>query len=152
MSRQGGVRAAVAGAAAVALLAGPTVLAFARGGFFPVERLWAAIGAWVLAAVAAVVAPRPLPRALPGRIAVGALAGLLGWVLLSRSWAPLAGAGDRRRAAARALPAALIAAAALLRGRGPRAVEPALGAGRRDRDRLRAVRARCCPGVIDLAS
>ena len=33
----------------------------------PSERLWAALGALVLAAVAAVVAPRALPRALPGR-------------------------------------------------------------------------------------
>ena len=86
------------GAAAVALLAGPTVLAFARGGFFPVERLWAALAAVVLAAVAALVAPHPLPRSAPGRIAVGGLAGLLGWVLLSRSVGAARRAGDRGRA------------------------------------------------------
>ena len=52
--------------AAAALLAGPVVLAFASGGFFATARLWAAIVACLLAALAAVVVPRPFPRSCPG--------------------------------------------------------------------------------------
>ncbi len=129
MSRVRGARATVTGVAAVVLLAGPTALAFARGGFFPVERLWAALAAVVLAAVAALVAPSPLPRSAPGRIAVGGLAGLLGWVLLSRTWAPLAGPAIEDAERLTLYLAALVAAAALLRGRWASAAEPALAAG-----------------------
>jgi len=150
---QGGVdggRAAIAAASVVALLAGPTVLAFARGGFFPVERLWAALAAVVLAAAVTLVAPRPLPRSLPGRLAVGSLAGLLGWVLLSRAWAPLAGPAVEDAQRLTLYLAVLVAAAALLHGRAARVAEPALTAG--------AVivigyglSERFAPGVVDLA-
>ena len=144
------VGAGLAAGAVIVLLAGPTALAFARGGYFPVERLWAAIGASALAAIAALVAPHPLPRSAPGRVAVAGLAALLAWVLLSRTWAPLAGPAiaDAQRLALYL--AALLAAAALLRGRRARAAEPALAAGA-----LVVIgyglAERLLPGVVDLA-
>jgi hypothetical protein len=142
-------RAIASGAVAALLLAGPAVVGFASGGYFAVERLWAALVALLLAAVAAVAAPRALPRAPAGRLAVGALAGLLAWTVLSRSWAPLAGPAiaDAQRLAIYL--ATLVAAAAVLRGGWARAAEPALAAG--------AVLVvgyglseRLLPGVIDL--
>jgi hypothetical protein len=87
----GRARALAGGAGAAVLLAAPAALGFASGGYFAVERLWAALAAMVLAALAAVAAPRALPRSLAGRMAVGGLAGLLGWTVLSRTWAPQAG-------------------------------------------------------------
>src|SRR4051812_50174482 len=77
--------------AAAALLALPALLAFGRGGYFGVARLRGAILAWLLLAVAAVVAERPLPRSRAGRLALGGLAALTAWVGLSVLWAPLAG-------------------------------------------------------------
>jgi O-Antigen ligase len=127
--RSSAARDALLGSAAIVLLAGPTALAFARGGYFAVERLWAALGAVVLVAVAALFARRPLPRSTPGRVAVGGLAGLLGWVLLSRTWAPLAGPAIEDAQRLTLYLAALVAAAALLRGRWARAAEPALATG-----------------------
>src|SRR3954469_15131445 len=46
---------------AAALVAGPTVLAFFSGGFFPTARLIAGIGAWALLAGAALAVPRHAP-------------------------------------------------------------------------------------------
>src|SRR3954470_22580399 len=66
--------------AAAALLALPALLAFGRGGYFGVARLRGAILAWLLLAVAAVVAERPLPRSRAGRLALGGLAALTAWV------------------------------------------------------------------------
>jgi hypothetical protein len=112
------------------LLAGPTAIAFFSGGFFDEPREVAAIGAWALVLAGAVVSPRPFPRRWPGRLAVGALAALTGWIALSFDWAPLAGAvqDDLQRVALYV--GALTAAAALL---GPRPaarwVEPALAFG-----------------------
>src|SRR4051794_41934653 len=55
------------------LAAGPTVLAFASGGFFPHARPVAAIGAWAVLGLGALVSPpppvprtAPAPAALPG--------------------------------------------------------------------------------------
>jgi hypothetical protein len=72
------------------LLAGPTAIAFFSGGFFDEPREVAGIGAWALVLAAAVVSPHPFPRRWPGRLAVGALAALTGWIALSFDWAPLA--------------------------------------------------------------
>src|SRR3954452_16673549 len=77
--------------AAAALLALPALLAFGRGGYFGVARLRGAILAWLLLAVAALVADRPLPRSRPGRLVLGGLAALTVWTGLSVLWAPLAG-------------------------------------------------------------
>ncbi|HEU4657642.1 MAG TPA: hypothetical protein VFR97_08965, partial [Capillimicrobium sp.] len=87
---------AVAAAARVALVAGPTAIAFFDGGYFEGPRLVAAIVAWLLVAVLALTVAQPvLPRTAATRLALGGLAGLALWALISRSWAPLAGpAGD----------------------------------------------------------
>jgi hypothetical protein len=113
------LRPAVAAGARIALLAGPTALAFASGGWFEDARLIAAIVAWALVAVLAVVADGPIvPRATATRLALGGLAGLLLWALLSRSWAPLAGpAGEDVQRDALYL-GALIAGALAWRPRG----------------------------------
>lgn len=122
---------ALAAAARVALLAGPTVIAFASGGYFERARLIGAIAAWVLVAVLAISIRGPLlPRSRVTWLAVGGLAAFTGWVALSRSWAPMAGpAGEDLQRDALYL-GALIAAALAWR---PRAwatvVEPALAAG-----------------------
>ncbi len=81
-------------AGATILIAGPTVLAFRSGGYFDEPRLIAGIVAWALVLLAAVVTGRPLPRSTPGRIALGALALLTVWTLLSISWAPIAGRAE----------------------------------------------------------
>jgi len=73
-------------AATAVLLALPTVVGFARGGYFDGARLKAGIAACLLAAIAAAVAP--LPRR---RFALFALAGLTAWTALSITWAPLKG-------------------------------------------------------------
>jgi len=113
-------------AGAAAVLAGPFVLAFVAGGYFAEERMWAALAACALLALAAVVAP--LPRSAPAWAATGALAALAAWTVASGSWAPLSepAAADAQRLVLYAL--ALPAATLLLAGR-LRAVEPALALG-----------------------
>src|SRR5204862_1098198 len=69
-------RANVRSVAAAALLAGPTTLAFFSRGYFDEARLWAAIGAFALVLVAAVVSDTPLPQSWAGRLALLGLAGL----------------------------------------------------------------------------
>jgi hypothetical protein len=74
------------------LVAGPTVLAFASGDFFPHTRLVAAIGAWAVLGLAVLLAPAPVvPRTAPVRAALLGLAALAGWTALSGSWAPSPG-------------------------------------------------------------
>src|SRR4051812_24519433 len=75
--------------AAGTLLAGPTILAFFAGGYFDVPRLRAAIVAWVLVAVAALCARRPLPTTRAGLAALLGLASLTAWTAASFWWAPL---------------------------------------------------------------
>jgi hypothetical protein len=113
------------------LLAGPGVLAFFSGGFFDAPRLVAAIAAWALLAVAALVVPgSPLPRRAAPRLAVGALAGLAAWTWLSRDWAPVHGpAEDAAQLALLYLPVLAVAAIGLRPRVAARAVEPALAAG-----------------------
>ncbi len=119
----------IRGVAAAVLLAGPALVGLASGGYFAPERLWAALAALVLVAIAGVVAPRPLPRSPAGRVAVAGLAGLLAWTLVSRSWAPLAGPAIADAQRLTLYLAVLVASAALLRGRAGRLAEPALAAG-----------------------
>lgn len=113
-----------------AILAGPTALAFASGGYFDRPRQVALVAAWALAAIAFLVADRPLARTRAGLTALAAMAAYAGWIGLSTSWAPLKGpaAGDFERAVL--YTGALAAAAAAFRSRvAARAAEPALAAG-----------------------
>src|SRR3954452_12840736 len=123
-------RATVRSTGAAVLLAGPTALAFFSGGYFDEPRLWAAIGAFVLVLVAALVSDRALPQSWPGRLALASLAGLVAWTALSIGWAPLAGPAFHDVQRLLLYLAALVAAAALLRGWATaEAIEPALAAG-----------------------
>ncbi len=144
-------RSRVCLAVGAAGLAAPTVLAFFAGGYFTTDRLWALAVSWVVLAVAALASPRPLPRSLGGRLAIGGLAALAVWVGLSITWAPikLFAQNDLERLLLYAT--ALVSAAALLRDRPlARAVEPALAAGT-----LVVIgyglSGRLLPGLIDLA-
>ena len=114
-----------------AILAGPSALAFASGGYFDRARLVALIGGLgARGARRSHVADAPLPRSRIGLAAIGALAGYAGWIALSTSWAPLKGpaGGDMERAILYV--GALIAVVAAFRPRGAaRAVEPALALG-----------------------
>ena len=130
-------RGAVTALTAV-LLAGPAVLAFRSGGFFPPARLAAGIGAWAVLGVTVLVVPGPvLPRTWPVRAALLGLAGLAAWTALSASWAPSAGPARQTLELSLLYLPALAAAALLLRPRGA----------------ARALAARCTtPGRIRPAS
>ncbi len=65
-----------------AILAGPSALAFASGGYFDHARSVALIVAWALAAAAVALSDAPLPRSREGLAALGALAGYAGWIAL----------------------------------------------------------------------
>jgi O-Antigen ligase len=122
-------RGALTGARA-ALLAGPAVLAFFSGGYFEDPRLWAGLLAWILVGVALIASPAPLPRARGARLAIAGLGLLAIWTLLSSTWAPIAGSAYDAGQLVVLYAGVLLAAAALLAGRGvQRAVEPALAAG-----------------------
>jgi O-antigen ligase len=117
------MRRRVCALAAGGLLLLPALLAFSRGGYFDAARLRAAIAACLLAAVAAVAAPRVLPATRAGRVALAGMAALTAWTALSLTWAPEGGPAidDLERLALYL--AALFAAAALLDRRW---TEPAL--------------------------
>lgn len=124
------VRRAITVLAVVALIAGPTALAFATGGYLDLARLAAGIVAWALVGVAAFVSPQALPRGRGGRIALCGLVLLTAWTGVSIAWTP------RQAVALDALQrdllyvAALAAAAALLRTPAVRrAVEPGIALG-----------------------
>jgi O-Antigen ligase len=122
------VRQAALTCARVALLAGPAVLAFFSGGYFDGPRVWAGLIVWLLVAVAALTAGRPLPRSRSAWLAIGGLAALAGWTLLSFTWAPLAGTAYHDGQRVFLYLGTLVAATALLRGHGSRLVEPAVAA------------------------
>ena len=114
----------------VALLAGPTALAFFSGGYFDEPRAWAGLGAWVLVVIALLAAPRALPRGRATWLALGGLGLFAAWTLLSITWAPIAGNAYHAGQLVVLYLGALLAATMLLRGRETqRAVEPALAAG-----------------------
>ncbi len=124
------VRQALVAIAGGVLLAGPTALAFFSGGYFAGPRAWAGLGAWLLVALAAVVVPGALPRDRVAGLAIGALAGLAAWTLLSMLWAPITGDAYHAGQIVMLYLGALIAAAMLLRESSTqRWVEPALAAG-----------------------
>src|SRR5436305_14348201 len=113
-----------------AMLVGPSVLAFASGGYFDHARLLALIVTWGFAAAAMALSDAPLPRSREGIAARAALAGYVGWIALSTSWSPLKGsAGDDMERAILCLGAFVAVAAAFRPRSAARAVEPALAAG-----------------------
>jgi O-antigen ligase/polysaccharide polymerase Wzy-like membrane protein len=120
------MRASPPAVAAVTLLALPVALAFFHGGYDADARLAGGIVAWLLAALAAVVAP--LPRGRPAVFAIAGLALLLALTLASLVWAPLHAVayGDAQRIALYL--GALVAGVALLRAV-PGLAVPALAAG-----------------------
>jgi hypothetical protein len=135
---------------ATALIVLPTVLAFFSGGFFDKPRIIAALVAWVLVALAALAAPRPLPVSTSGRLALAGLALLCVWTALSIAWAPIGGRAQDDLQRLLLYLGAFTAGVALLREIGARrALEPALALG------TFVVAAyglseRLLPGVIDL--
>jgi O-antigen ligase len=86
------MHSAVSAVMAASLIAGPTVLAFFSGGYFERPRLIAGLLAWTAVVAAALLARRPFPQGLPGRIALAGLAALCAWTALSLLWTPIAGA------------------------------------------------------------
>lgn len=124
-----GVRRAAVDAAAGALLAGPTALAFFAGGYFAAPRAWAGLGAWLLVIAAAALGPGRLGRSRAVWLTLGGMAGLAAWTLLSMLWAPIAGDAYAAGQIAMLYLGALVAASLTLRGAASRAVEPALAAG-----------------------
>ncbi len=124
------LRSGVLAVAAAVLLAGPFALAFFSGGFFDEPRLVAAIVAWALVVVAAVAAPRPLPRDPWARSALLGLTLLLAWSAISLAWAPVSSAARDDLQRITLYLGALTAAFGLLRSRAAlRATEPAVVAG-----------------------
>ena len=80
-------------AAAGALLAGPSVLAFFSGGYFGVFHgqvgvLVTAL-AWLLAATVILFEPRPFPSSRSGVVALAGLTAFVAWSALSLLWSPL---------------------------------------------------------------
>lgn len=113
-----------------ALLAGPTVLAFFAGGYFDGPRAIAAAVAWAVVLLLAAAGPLPLPASRPGRLALGALLGLIAWSAISLAWAPLLGPALDAVVRLLLYTGALLAAIAVLRDpRAARAAEPVLALG-----------------------
>jgi hypothetical protein len=116
--------------AAAVLLATPTVLAFHSGGYFDKPRMVAGVVVWLVVLVAAFASPRPLPRSVPGRLAVAGLALLAAWTGASIAWAPLSDPATDGFVRLLLYLGALVAAAALLGDRrAARATEPLLALG-----------------------
>jgi hypothetical protein len=124
------VRAGLGFAACFVLLAGATVLAFYSGGYFDEQQAWAGLIAWALVVVGLLVTPDALPRGWTAWLALGGLALLGAWTLLSITWAPIAGSAYHAGQLVALYVGVLLAAVILLRSpRAQRAVEPALAAG-----------------------
>jgi hypothetical protein len=139
------VRILVAGV----LLAGPSALAFASGGFFDRPRAVAGLAAWALVALLAVTAA-PLPRARATWAALAGLAGLTAWSAVSLGWAPLSEpARDDVGRLVVYLGALLASAMAWSSRRDARLVEPLLAAGALG-VALYALSGALLPGLIDL--
>jgi O-antigen ligase len=121
-------------AAAAAVLAAPTVLAFFSGGYFGVVHgqvgVLATALAWVLVAAVLLLEPRPLPDTRAGQVALGGLAALVAWSAVSLLWSPLLDPGLADVERASLYLAAFVVGCAALRGPAiTRAVEPSLLAG-----------------------
>jgi hypothetical protein len=121
---------AVRAAAAAALIAAPTALAFFTGGFRDDARLVAGLVAWALVALAAVFAERPLPRSAAGRVALAGAVLLAVWTGVSMAWSPVSSAALDDTQRVLVYVGALTAAAAfVVPGRPLRLLEPGLAAG-----------------------
>jgi len=124
------MRRALAAVAAALLIGGSTALGFFAGGFFDRPRLIATATAWVLAALAALFARRPLPSSTPGRLALAALWLLCAWTALSIVWAPIAGRAEDDLQRLLLYGGAFFAGLAFLRESSiARWVEPSVGLG-----------------------
>jgi hypothetical protein len=124
------MRAGVTYAARLVLLGGATVLAFFSGGYFDQPRAWAGLIAWALVAVAVALDGPALPRSRSAWLALGGLALLAAWTLLSITWAPIAGSAYHAGQLVMLYVGVLLAATLLLRSPpAQRIVEPALAAG-----------------------
>lgn len=123
------MRAVVLNGARGVLLAGPTALAFFSGGYFDGPRAWAGLLAWVLVVVAVLAVPRPA-MTTGSWLALGGLAALAAWTLLSITWAPIAGSAYHAGQITVLYTGVLLAGTWLLRSRHAQLwVEPALAAG-----------------------
>ena len=123
-------RGVVTAVAAAGVLGGPTVLAFLSGGYFAGSRIPAAIVAWLLVLALAVAGPAPLPRSVPGWLALGGLAAITIWSAISLAWAPLGGpAVDGVQRLVLYTGALIVAIGAARTSVVQRAIEPALAAG-----------------------
>ncbi len=112
------------------LFVSPAALAFFAGGYFDRPRLWAGIVVWICVATLACIGEQPWPRARAARLAIGGLAGLTLWTIVSIAWAPLRDAAQADAQRAVLYLGVLIAGTAALRQRGlARAAEPALALG-----------------------
>jgi hypothetical protein len=132
-----------------ALLAGPTALAFAKGGTDDTPRMIAGIAAWALVALLAVTGA-PLPRSRAAWAAIAGIAGLAVWSAVSLSWAPLVEPGRDDVGRLVAYTGALAASAMAWRHRAElRLVEPGLAAGALV-VALYGLSGRLLPGVVDL--
>jgi hypothetical protein len=119
-------RAAIVGV----VLGSPAVVAFFSGGYFDRPRLWVGIAAWLAAAVAAIVCIRPWPRTRAAWLAVGGLAALTVWTIISIAWAPLRDAAQADAQRTLLYLGGVLAGIAVLRDRGmARATEPVLAFG-----------------------
>jgi hypothetical protein len=125
------MRPAALTTARAGLLAGPTAIAFFSGGYFPDARLWAAMAAWGLLALAALGARESLiPRTTGARLALGGLAALTAWTAIAKSWSPApAAADDALQRCLLYLPLLATAAIAFRDRAAARAAEPAFAAG-----------------------
>jgi hypothetical protein len=113
------------------LLAGPTVLAFFSGGYFPTPQLWALIAAWAMLAIAALAVPGSIvPRAAATRLALAGLGAYAAWAWIASSAAPQHGPA-RQTVQLGLLYLALLAAGTLAwrSRRAARLVEPGLALG-----------------------
>jgi len=123
------MRLAALSAARLALLAGPVVLSFFSGGYFPEARTWAGLGAWLLVVVGLLAERKPLPAGRLAWLVIGSLAAFAVWTLLSVTWAPIAGSAYGYGQIAVLYTGVLLAAVILLK---PREVfslaEPAMAA------------------------
>lgn len=116
------------GAALAALLIGTVAIAFFSGGYFNGPRAWGGLVAWLLVAIAAGLAPRPVPTSGSARLTLGALTLLAGWTLVSFVWSPVAGTAYQDGQRVFLYLGVLIAATILLRGRARDVIEPAVAA------------------------
>jgi hypothetical protein len=122
------VRAVALTAARALALAGPTALSFFAGGYFSEARAWAGVGAWLGVLLAALAGARP-PRSRAVALAVGGLALLAAWTLISMLWAPIQGNAYAAGQIAVLYLGALVGSAMLFRDSSVRRLEPVLAAG-----------------------